>query len=342
MNFKKIIAVSVVISMTLTLIITQTGCTEKNEPVSKTSYYMDTMCQIDIYDMEDMSEEKASAAIDTAFALCADYEALLSTTKKGSDIYKLNHAGGAPVKCDPRTVSVIKKGLYYGEISGGTFDITIGKAAGLWDFHEEEPTVPTQKQVEEAMKGVDYRNVEIDGNTVTLGSPDTEITLGGIGKGYVADRAAEFLEENGVTGAIINFGGNIIVIGDKQGEDFRIGVEKPYSEQSEIVGYVTVKDATVVTSGIYERGFERDGKFYHHILDAETGWPKDTDVVSVSLVGAKGSSADCDAMSTICLMMGVEEGIKFIESVEGVEALFIDKDGNITKTGGLDGFVEEN
>lgn len=338
---KKFLSMAVIVSMTLTLIITQTGCAGKAEPVSRTSYYMDTMCQIDIYDMEDMSEEKAASAIDDAFALCAEYEALLSATKEGSDIYRINHADGKPVECDPRTVEVIEKGLYYGKVSGGKFDITIGRAADLWDFHEADPQVPSKEAVKEAMKGVGYENVSIEGNTVTLGNADMELTLGGIGKGYVGDRAAEKLEAEGVTSAVVNFGGNIIVIGDKEGEDFKIGVEKPFTETGEIVGYVTVQDATVVTSGIYERGFEKDGRYYHHILDVETGWPCDTDVASVSLIGAKNTSADCDAMSTICLLLGVEDGVKFIESVEGVEAVFVDRDGNLTKTSGLTSFVEE-
>ncbi len=339
---KKILSYAAVFAAALAIIISQTGCTEKTvSEVSRTSYYMDTICTITIYDMENASEEAAEDAIQQAFSLCADYESLISATREDSDIYKLNHAGGAPVECDPRTVAVVEKGLFYGKLSGGKFDITIGKAAALWDFHDETPSVPSEEAVAEAMKGVGYDQVKIDGNTITLGNADMEITLGGVGKGYVADRAAEKLEELGVTSAVVNFGGNIITIGDKGGEPFKIGVKKPFTESGEILGYMETADSTVVTSGIYERGFEKDGVYYHHILDVETGWPADTDVVSVTLIGDKGSSADCDAMSTICLMLGVEDGVKFIEGVEGVEALFVDKDGNLTKTGGLTGFVEE-
>ncbi len=337
---KKFLSIAVIAIMTASIIITQTGCTEK--PVSKTSYYMDTLCQITIYDMEAMGQENAENAINTAFALCAEYESLISATVEGSDIYKVNHAGGKAVACDLRTVSLLKKALYYGNLSSGKFDITIGKAAALWDFHESEPKVPSTAAVEEAMQGVDYLAVKIDGNDVTLENPKAEITLGGIGKGYVADRAAECLEELGVTSAVVNFGGNIIVIGDKGGDAFKIGIEKPFSDSGEIVGYVEAANKTVVTSGIYERGFEAaDGTYYHHILDVETGWPVNNDVVSVSLVGDKGTSADCDAMATICLMLGVEEGVDFIEGIDGVEALFVDKDGVLTKTSGFTGFTEE-
>jgi thiamine biosynthesis lipoprotein len=319
-----------------TLIISQTACTEKTEPVEKTSYYMDTICKITVYDMEEMSEENAAAAIDAAFALCADEEALISATIEGSDVYRINHAEGQPVACDDTTIAIINKALEYGRLSDGKFDITIGKATDLWDFHQENPSVPSAEDVEKAMEGVDYRKVKVEGNTVTLEDTGAEITLGGIGKGCIADLAAEKLQELGVTSAIINFGGNIVAIGDKSGENFNIGVEKPFAEGSEIVGSVSVKDATVVTSGIYERGFEADGKYYHHILDVETGWPAETDVVSVTLVGSLGQSGDCDAMSTICLMLGVEKGVEFIENIDGVEAVFIDADGNLTRTSGME------
>lgn len=335
---KKNFTLLLTVSLAVIFIISQTGCSEK--PVEKTSYYMDTVCQITIYDMEDMSEENASKVIDEAFVLCADYEALLSYTKEDSDIAKINRAGGAPVNCDPRTVEVIKMGLKYGELSDGLFDITYGRVMELWDFHEEAPTVPTESEIAAAMAGAGYEQVKIDGCTVSLGDANAHLNLGGIGKGYIADRAAEMLSQRGVTSAVLNFGGNIITIGDKDGEDFNIGIQKPFGQGGEIIGSVPVSDGTVVTSGIYERSFEKDGKLYHHILDVETGYPKDTDVAGVTLIGGIGSSADCDAMSTICLLLGVEKGKEFIERMDGVEAVFVDRDGKITKTDGAGSFKE--
>ena len=337
---KKIITLLLTFSSVIILIISQTGCSEK--PVEKTSYYMDTLCKITIYDMEDMSQEHAENAIAEAFALCADYEQLLSYTKEDSDISRINQAGGKPVECDPRTVEVIQKGLEYGEISDGVFDITLGRVTDLWDFHAETPAVPSEEDTRLAMEGVGYEQVKIQGNTVTMGNGQAQLNLGGVGKGSVGDKAAECLEKAGVTSAIINFGGNIIAIGDKSGEAFSIGIQKPFGDSSQTIGTLAVKDTTVVTSGIYERSFEQDGKLYHHILDTKTGYPKDTDVVSVTLIGGKGSSADCDAMSTLCLLLGVEKGKAFIESTDGVEAIFVDQDGNLTKTSGIDryGFVE--
>lgn len=338
---KKILTMILAVSMGLTLIITQTGCTGKSEPVSKTSYYMDTMCKIDIYDMEDMREDAALEAITDAFALAADYESIISATKEGSDIWNLNHADGAFVDCDPRTVDIIRQGIEYGKISGGRFDITIGAVSDLWDFHDSASPVPSKSQIGKVLPTVDYHRISINGNKVRLENPDAEITLGGLGKGCVADACAKLLRDAGVTSAVVNFGGNIITIGGKDDGKtaFKIGVEKPYSDQGEIVGFVEVKDATVVTSGVYERFIEKDGKKYHHILDVNTGYSVENDIDSVTLVSSEKSSGDCDAMSTICLMLGVQEGVKFIENVDGVEALFIDKDGNLTKTSGMDNFT---
>ena len=331
---KKLLTIFLSLVLITGLIISQTGCSSK--PISKTSYYMDTICKITIYDMDVMSEKNAENAIDDAFSLCADLENLISMTKESSDIYRINHSGGKPVECSPETVEVVKMGIDYGDLSGGLFDITIGKVSDLWDFHSDDAEVPGKKAIADALKDVDYTGISISGNTVTMINPDSEINLGGIGKGFIADKAAARLKEMGVSNAIVNFGGNIVAIGDNLGKPFRIGVEEPFSWQNEIIGSVDVKDAVVVTSGIYERYIEADGKKYHHILDVNTGYPVETDVAGVSLVGEIGNSGKCDALSTICLILGVEDGIKLIEKTAGVEAVFIGIDGEIHTTSGME------
>lgn len=336
---KKISRLIAVLVFTVTLIITQTGCGGV-EKITKTSYYMDTICDITIYDMEDMSEENANAAIDAAFSLCADLEATISATAEESDVYKINEAGGEAVECDAATIELLKMGMDYGDLSGGKFDITLGQVTDLWDFHGDNPAVPSQDAVATALEAVDYQQIRIDGNKVSMENPDGKINLGGIGKGFIADRAAGHLESLGVTSAIVNFGGNIVAIGSNGNDLFKIGIKDPNSESGDILGAVTVSDATVVTSGVYERCFEQDGKTYHHILDVETGYPVDSDVVSVTLVAPKGYSGVCDALSTTCLIYGVEDGMKLIEGADNVEAIFVDRDGKIHKTNGMDDFEE--
>jgi thiamine biosynthesis lipoprotein len=139
---------------------------------------------------------------------------------------------------------------------------------------------------------------------------------------------------------VINLGGNVICIGGKTDEDdFVIGVETPFSDRTEIIGKINARDKTLVTSGVYERRIEVDGKTYHHILDTATGWPVDTDLDAVTLIAEKGRSGDIDAMSTICLIKGADEGMKFIEDQDGVEGVFVLSDGSVRTTAGA-GFEE--
>ena len=339
---KKWIKLAAAFLLAAAFIIPQTGCAEKQEqaePVAKNSFYFDTTVQISVYDMEGMSEEAAGDVIEGAFQECARYEALLSKTKEGSDVYRINHAGGTPVECDPVTIQVIQAGLSYCDMTDGAFDITIGKASDLYDFHGTDQVPPTAETLADAMQYVDYKQIGIDGNTVTMGTKKGEIDLGGIAKGFIADQLADYLREQGVSSAIISLGGNIECVGDKFGSDFRIGIEKPYSNQSEIVGATPLSDGTVVTSGTYERFYEYQGKTYHHILSSETGEPVDTDVIGVSIKGAGGHSIDCDALSTSCLILGSEEGMELVEGLDGYEALFIVDDGKggekIVKTEGF-------
>ncbi len=326
----------ITITAVILLIISQTACASEEAPVSKTGYYLDTICQIDIYGMD---EDEAAELIDGAFAVCSDCEQLLSKTVRDSDVDRINRDGKA--KVDDMTVELIEKGLYYGDLSHGRFDISVGCLTDMWDFHSDEHVIPDKGDIEEAVKHIDYNNIVIDSNTVSMKDDAADIDLGGIAKGYICDRVAEYLTENGVTSAIVNLGGNITAIGSKNGEKpFKIGIERPFSDRSEIIGYVEAEDKTFVTSGIYERYFEKDGKVYHHILDVETGYPVDNDLDSVTIISDKGRSADCDALSTICLMLGVDEGKKLIDSLDGYEAVFVDSEGNITTTDGA-GFIEE-
>lgn len=319
------------------MIISQTGCSRKTaEPVTKQSFYFDTVCSVAVYDMEEMSEEKALTAIDSAFKLCSHYESLLSRTRQGTDIYRINHAQGEAVECDPETVDVIRRGLYYSELSEGKFDITIGRVSDLWDFHAEEPAVPSAEELAEAAATVNYKNVVIDGNTVRITDPQAHLDLGGIAKGYIADRVGESLEADGVKSAVISLGGNIVCIGTKpdgkEGKAFKVGIEKPYSSRAELAGSVTAEDETVVTSGVYQRYFDKDGVRYHHILDATTGYPAQSDIVGVTLKAEKGRSADCDAMATILLIMGEERAMQCLEGMEGFEAFIITSDGKNLST----------
>ena len=181
-----------------------------------------------------------------------------------------------------------------------------------------------------------------------LKDSEMELDLGGIAKGYIADKVTEFLCENGVTSGVIDLGGNIVAIGGKAGalvnaegeaREFKVGIKDPLSESGDIIGTVPAKDKTIVTSGTYERYFEEDGIKYHHILDSKTGYPADTNILSVTIIADKGCSADCDALSTGCLALGLDAGRKLIEKTDGAEAIFVDADGEIYTTSEEIGFA---
>ena len=334
-------------------IITQTACSgigvggSGPEPVTQDGWYLDTVCSISVYrmlddvhgevvDASDMSEE-AAAAMEEAFDLCRDLESKVSRTREDSDISRINSAKGDWVEVSDETVQLIQKGMEYSHLSGGDFDITVGGLTEQWDFHAEEgeAKLPDSAALSEAAKHVNFRNLAIEGNRVRLTDPDTKLDLGGIAKGWIGDRMTEVLESRGVVSAVINLGGNVICIGGKtDADDFVIGVETPFSDRTEIIGKIKARDKTLVTSGVYERRIEVDGKTYHHILDTKTGWPVETDLDAVTLIADKGRSGDIDALSTICLIKGSAEGMNLIESMDGIEGVFVLSDGSVLTTDG--------
>lgn len=336
---KQTIKLSLIFAIIATVIITQTACnnTKDVEPVSKEGFYLDTVCKISIYDMNgDLDKEKAEAAINKAYKRCRELENTLSNTIESSEVSQINSAGGKWVTVGKDTLKVVKAGVKYGELSDGDFDITIGSVSGLWDFQSENPVVPEQSKITEALKHVNYKNIQFNGNKIRIIDPEAKLDLGGIAKGYVADELTTLLEKEGVTSAVINLGGNISTIGGKpDGSPFIIGIEKPYTDRTEIIGTTTADNQTVVTSGIYERQFQQNGKIYHHVLSSKTGYPVETQLEAVSLVAKKGRSMDIDAMSTICLMKGVDGGKTFIKKQKGVEAVFSAQGKEVAKTKGM-------
>lgn len=315
-----------------------TGCgrspSRHPDPISDTGFYLDTVVTITLYGVADDS------LIQDCFSLMADYEALLSRTRPGSDVWKINHSQGEPVQVSPDTADLIRRSLYYSGLSDGAFDVTIAPVTDLWDFTGEgQPSLPDPAQLSEALAHVDYRNILLEDTSVTLSDPQSAIDLGGIAKGYIADRLKEFLltngRESGLIGGIIDLGGNILTVGSKpDGSSWRIGVRRPFAQTAaELAATVTCSDLSLVTSGTYERYFELDGTLYHHILDPQTGYPADTDLSSVSILAS--SSMDCDALSTSCFLLGLDQGMALIETLADTEALFITENGELYRSSGF-------
>ncbi|MBQ9003563.1 MAG: FAD:protein FMN transferase, partial [Eggerthellaceae bacterium] len=274
------------------------------------------------------------ALMDEAIARCNRFEELFSRTREGSDVWSVNHAAGAPVAVDSLTADIVEKALGYCERSGGLFDITVGAVSQLWDF--KEGVKPADDAIAEAVRHIDYRGVHVadaagGGATVRLDDPAAAIDLGGIAKGYIADDLAALFREGGCESGIINLGGNAYVIGSKpDGSPWNVGVQDPNGADQEVIAKISGTDLSVVTSGLYEREFTKDGVRYYHILDPATGYPVKTDLVSSSVASA--SSLDGDAYATWMFLLGRDAALDLLESTSGLEGLVVDTAGEATMT----------
>ncbi len=281
--------------------------------------YFDTVNFIDAWASEDVLTE--------AVALCEWYHNLLSKSVDTSDVWRMNHAEGQPVEVDEHTAAIMRAGLEIYRASGGAFNMTIGAVSSLWNFKAKEPKLPEAAAIRETLLRTDMSRIRLEGRTVTVPA-GMQVDVGGIAKGYIADRIADFLRERGVTSALLNFGGNVITIGRKpDGQPWVVGLQKPGGEIfQDFWAALPSVDETVVTSGTYERGFTLDGVRYHHLLDPRTGWPVQNEVQTVTLIGK--SSLMADGVSTACFVMGPEYGGMLAQRF-GMRIVYLMKDGRV-------------
>lgn len=330
------------IILILALAISLAGCTKPApaKPLSKTNFLLGTVVEISTFDKHDES------IIDKAFARISEIERKMTINNaETSEIIALNDASGrSEAKLSPDTFYVAEKGKQYSELSKGRFDITIGPIVKLWNIGTEYAAVPDKDKLAEAIKLVDYRKLQLnkENNTARLETAGMKVDLGAIAKGYAADEVARILKENGVEHAIINLGGNVLTVGGNiNGQPWKIGIQDPFNPRGDFLGIVNIDSKTVVTSGIYERFFEENGKRYHHILDSRNGYPVENNLYSVSIITDK--SIDGDALSTTSLLLGADEGMKLIESLDNVEAVFVTGDKKVYLSSGLkDNFILSN
>ncbi len=302
------------------------GCSIERD-YSEQGIFFDTLVSINIYGTKDKT------VMEDCLILCEEYEKKFSRTIDTSEISKLNKAQGEWVELSEETVALIEQAIEYSKLTEGAFDITIAPLTELWHVKDNEGILPSEEQIAQAKSHIDYHLIEIDGNKVRLKDKEAQIDLGGIAKGYIADQLKALMLERGVESAMINLGGNVVVIGSKKdGSNWNIGIQKPFADRNEVLGSVSVQDKTVVSSGIYERYFEKNGEIYHHILDSSTGCPSTSDLEAVTIIGA--SSTIADALSTSCILLGSEKGMELVESLPEVEAVFVTRDGEILESSG--------
>lgn len=303
-----------------------TACASKDNSVQHSTEFfaMDTYVNFTAYG------ENPEDALELAKQRFIELEKLWSVTDENSDIYAINHANGKSVTVNEQTADLISYALQTANKTK-TFEPTIYPIMTAWGFTTDKNRVPSAEEIRELLQNVGSENVAVEGNSVRLEN-GVQLDLGAIGKGAAGDEAIRILKENGIRSALLDIGGNIQLIGDKNGTDWRLGIRNPFGEGS--VGVLEISDAAVVTSGNYERFFtDENGNVYGHITDPSTGYPADSGLASITIVASEGKRAD--ALSTAVFIMGLEKATEFWRENRNFEMILITQNGEIHLTEGL-------
>ncbi|WP_455543170.1 FAD:protein FMN transferase [Intestinibacter sp.] len=303
---------------------------------SQTYYDLNTVSQITLYNVKKSDSEKI---LKECGNILLNIDNTMSKTREYSEVSQINQkAGEEYIKVSDETFKVIKTAIHFSDISNGVFDISIGPIVDLWGIGTDNAKVPNKEEIQEKLALVNYKNISLneENKSVKLNKKGMEIDLGGIAKGYTADKLAQYLREQNVDSAIINLGGNVFTLGEKAKDTpFKVGIQDPTSEDGTSIGNISVSDKSVVTSGIYERYLEQDGVIYHHMIDPSTGYPFENNLSSVTIISS--SSLVGDGLSTTTFGLGLEKGMKLIESLDNTDAIFITKDKKVYTTSNLKG-----
>lgn len=328
-------------------VISTTGCVAQNsnlQKISKDFFVMDTVINITVFSPD---QAKGQEAVEQAAGEFQRINDLVSRfpgenlpDPQGSDVYRVNEeAGISPVQVNEDTLAMVERAKHFAELSEGAFDITIGPIMDLWGFGGKEYQVPTEAELKRALSLTDYRKIILDKGAKTIFLPEKGMVmdLGGIAKGYATDMAVKKLRSASIKSALINAGGNVFAVGSKpDGSPWKIGIQDPRNG-SEIVAIVSVTDSAVVSSGDYERYFEKNGERYHHIIDPATG-KQARGLLGTTIV--TGDSADADIFSTLMFVLGQEKGMVFKKTLPKVEVVFINDRKEISFSDGLDSKIE--
>ncbi len=285
--------------------------------------------------------ERSSQALDAAEDEIRRLDKLLSTGDENSEVSRINSSGGGTVSEDTAALLGYSKRIF--EETEGSFDITVYPLMKLWGFTEEKQSVPDEEKIKSALADTGFDKLDYSGGRLTLGKGQG-IDFGGIAKGYTSGRVMKIFEEYGIGSGIISLGGNVQCCGKKQdGSLWRCGITDPDNpgDSSMLAGIVSVSDKAVITSGGYERFFTENGKTYHHIMDPATGYPSDSDLVSVTIVSSDATLAD--GLSTACFVMGMENACAYWRAHSGeFDMVLIDRDKKLYITSGLEGSFESS
>lgn len=330
---KETMKTTTLIATAMFLLATTTSCQAKES--ARTEFVLGTVCTVNLFD------KGTKDSYDEIFARLRAIDAGLSANREDSNVAEINHAAGiAPVKAAPDTLKVLSEALAFSARTDGAFDPAIGPVVKLWNIGTDNAAVPAPEALKKALALVSWKDIALDerAGTVYLAKKGMKLDLGAIAKGFAADEVARIVARRGIKRAMIDLGGNIYAVGEKsRGTPWIIGIRDPSVSRGEPIASLPVINQTVVTSGIFERFFEKDGVHYHHILDPKTGYPENNELLSVTIV--TGNSMDADALSTSTFLLGTERGMALLASLPGTEGIFISKDKKIRLTPGLQGKV---
>ena len=300
------------------------SCARTEIPMSRTEYVLGTSCSITVHD------HATKETLDACFSRLHEIDLRMSVNAPGSELDEVNAAAGArAIHVTEDVFMVMKRALELARISGGLFDPTVGPLVKLWGINTDHARVPAIAEIAGARSLIDWRKVVLDdaAQTVFLSRPGMSLDVGGVAKGFAADEAARILSTRGVRAALIDLGGNILAMGKKPGGiPWRIGVQNPDAPRGTYFGIATVVNKTLVTSGVYERFFWKNGKRYHHIMDTRTGYPIDNGIASVTVITDK--SFDADGVTLTLFSLGPAKGLELGKKL-GVEVIMVMADHRI-------------
>ncbi|MCL2801511.1 MAG: FAD:protein FMN transferase [Treponema sp.] len=313
----------------LVIIFLVTSCSQRQH--SRTEIALGTICSVTLY------EDGHFIIYEEIFNRINEIENLMSVNIADSDISRINAAAGmAPVIVHKDTFFVIEQAVYYAELTGGAFDPSVGAIVSLWGIGGINQRLPSNEEIETALPLVNFNNIILDkeSNSVFLTQKGMALDLGAIAKGYAVDETVKIIKNAGIKRAKIDLGGDIYMLGERKDRaPWRVGVQNPDGDQGEIIGFIQVKDSSIVTSGTYQRFFIKDGIRYHHIIDTKTGYPVQNDLVSITII--MSSAMEADALSTAAFVLGYNNAKLLFDKIPAISALYVFNDDSVI-TDGID------
>lgn len=316
------------------------GCGDK-APYTASGECMNGSYELTIFDAE-MDADTAAQILSDADAEIARLDGILNQNVEGSDVYKINHAGGERVEVSQEVRDMMSIGILIGNNTGGAFDMTMGPVNDLWNFDSDEPTLPDDADIKAALEHVFYGGMATQGSELWLSDAEAALDFTDIAPGYIASKISDLMSDAGVQQAEINICGSVIMVG-QESEDtpWTVTVENINNGDTESIGSLQLSDQAIVTVCKYEKTFEQSGKIYHHILSSETGYPVESDVVAAAIIADKDYAKYCTAIANTCVLLGSNDAQTFIKKLDegtpamNLEAILLLEDGTVYKTDDL-------